>query len=120
MEFQDLKGTEEIQVSCFQTDPHLENLENQGNQDPKDLKESQGVQVSEHVTQIYKRVQIILVITVHHLSLHLPLSSPGTYCLPGAPGGSGSPGAQGAPGGQGSPGFKGMYGTQQKASDLVR
>lgn len=52
-EFQDPKGTEEIQVRCLQMDPHLENLENQDNQDPKDLKESRGVQVPENTVSTH-------------------------------------------------------------------
>lgn len=45
-EFQDARGTKEIQVRFLKMDPLLENLENQDNQDPKDSKESQEVQVA--------------------------------------------------------------------------
>lgn len=43
---QDQKAKEELQASCLKMDQHQGNPENLGNQEPKESKESQGLQVA--------------------------------------------------------------------------
>lgn len=47
-EFQDARGSEEIQVRSLQRNPHLENLENQGAVDSGDIKDSKVFQVPDN------------------------------------------------------------------------